>query len=144
MNWGKGIIAVFIVFVLGIGIMVYRSMTKNIDLVTTNYYEKELKYQDQINRINNTNSLKENIKIEYNGSAVIITYPASAGKSFSGDVSLYKPSDAKSDFKVKVEPGTDMKQVIPSDKLTKGLWKVQILWAAGGKEYFSEEKIMIQ
>ncbi len=144
MNWGKGIILVFVIFVLGIGIMVYRSMTKNIDLVTTNYYEKELKYQEQINRINNTNNLKESLKIEYNGSAVIITYPTTAGKSFSGDIALYKPSDAKSDFKLKVEPGTDMKQLLPMDKLTKGLWKVQVLWAADGKDYFNEEKIMIQ
>jgi len=75
MSWGKGIILVFVVFVLGIGILVYRSMTKNIDLVTTNYYEKELKYQEQIDKINNTNSLKEKIKIEYNGSVILITYP---------------------------------------------------------------------
>jgi hypothetical protein len=52
MSWGKGIILVFVVFVLGIGVLVYRSMTKNIDLVTTNYYEKELKYQEQIDKRN--------------------------------------------------------------------------------------------
>ena len=88
MSWGKGIILVFVVFVLGIGVLVYRSMTKNIDLVTTNYYEKELKYQDQIDKINNTNSLKENIKIEYNGNVILITYPA-VQKDISGEISLY-------------------------------------------------------
>ncbi len=75
---------------------------------------------------------------------MIITYPAGAGNSISGDVSMYKPSDAKSDFKVKVEPGTDMKQIIPKEKLSTGLWKVQVMWASDGKEYFSEEKVMIQ
>jgi len=143
MSWGKGIILVFVVFVLGIGVLVYRSMTKNIDLVTTNYYEKELKYQEQIDKINNTNSLKESIKIEYNGNVILITYPA-VQKDISGEISFYKPSDAKSDFKVKVEPGSDLKQMIGKEAFSKGLWKVQINWAMDGKDYFSEDKVMIQ
>jgi len=143
MSWGKGIILVFVVFVLGIGILVYRSMTKNIDLVTTNYYEKELKYQEQIDKINNTNSLKEKIKIEYNGSVILITYPQ-VHKNITGEISFYKPSDAKSDFKMKVEPGSDMKQLIQKGVLAKGMWKVQINWAMDGRDYFSEDKVMIQ
>lgn len=143
MNWGKGIILVFVVFVIGIGVLVYRSMTKNIDLVTGNYYEKELKYQEQINKINNTNALKESLKIESRGKVILITYPK-LETGISGDISFYKPSDAKSDFKIKVEPGSDLKQVVLSDKLNKGLWKIQVSWASGGRDYFSEEKLMLQ
>ena len=143
MSWGKGIILVFAVYMLGIGVMVYKSMTKNIDLVSNNYYENELKYQEQINKINNTNSLKDGLKIESTGNAVIITYPADRNTIF-GEISFYKPSDAKNDFKVNIEPGIDLKQVLSTDKLTKGLWKVQINWAMHGKDYFNEEKIMIQ
>lgn len=143
MSWGKGIVLVFVLFILGIGVLVYRSMTKNIDLVTSNYYEKELKYQEQIDKINNTNSLKEKIMIEYNGSVILITYP-SVQKSITGEISFYKPSDAKSDFRIKVEPGSDMKQIIQKEMLAKGLWKVQINWAMDGKEYFSEDRVMIQ
>lgn len=144
MNWGKGIILVFIVFILGIGLMVYKSMTKNIDLVTGNYYEKELKYQEQIDKINNSNQLKEKLKIDFDGSRVQITYPDIPGKLITGEISFYKPSDAKSDFRLPVETGREMKQVIEAAKLSRGMWKVQINWAMDGKEYFSEEKIMIQ
>lgn len=143
MNWGKGIIAVFVVFVIGIGILVYKSMTKNIDLVTSNYYEKELKYQEQIDKINNTNSLAEKVKFEYNGTVLVITYPQTKDK-LTGEISFYKPSDAKEDFKLNVEPAADNKQVLSTEKLPKGLWKVQVNWAMSGKDYFSEEKIMIQ
>ena len=143
MSWGKGIIIVFAVFMVGVGIMVYKSMTKNIDLVSNNYYEKELKYQEQINKINNTKTLKQGIKIESNGSAVIITYPGECNK-VTGEISFYKPSDAKNDFKMNIESGSDLKQVISTEKLTKGLWKVQISWAMDGKDYFNEEKVMIQ
>lgn len=143
MSWGKGIILVFTVFMIGIGVMVYKSMTKNIDLVSNNYYEKELKYQDQINKINNTKSLAQGVKIETNSGAVIITYPGNSGK-VTGEVSFYKPSDAKNDFKINVASGSDLKQIISTEKLTKGLWKVQVNWAMDGKEYFNEEKVMIQ
>lgn len=52
MSWGKGIVIVFILFVGGIGVMVYKSMSKNVDLVATNYYENELKVpgSDQQNK----------------------------------------------------------------------------------------------
>ncbi|HRE11793.1 MAG TPA: FixH family protein [Ignavibacteria bacterium] len=143
MSWGKGIVVVFIVFFLGIGVMVYRSMTRNIDLVTNNYYEKELKYQEQIDKINRTNSLEEGVKVEFNGREIIINYPAGR-KDVTGEISFYKPSDAKSDFKINIEPTAEMKQVLSTDNLHKGLWKVQINWAMDGKDYFNEEKIMIQ
>ncbi|MEO8514829.1 MAG: FixH family protein [Ignavibacteria bacterium] len=143
MSWGKGIILVFAVFMLGIGVMVYKSMTKNIDLVSNNYYEKELKYQEQINKINNTRTLKEGLKIVSTGSEVIITYPSDKN-SIKGEISFYKPSDAGNDFKASVEPGSDMRQIFNTQKLTKGLWKVQINWAMDGKDYFNEEKVMIQ
>lgn len=143
MSWGKGIIFVFAVFMLGIGVMVYKSMTKNVDLVSKDYYENELKYQEQINKINNTNSLKESLKLEYNGRSIIIKYPANRSK-ISGEISFYKPSDAKNDFKANVVPDSDMKQVFDTGKLSKGLWKVQINWNMDGKDYFNEEKIMIQ
>ncbi len=142
-NWGKGLIGVFVVFFLGMGFMVYKSVTKNVDLVTPNYYEKEIKYQEQINKINNTNSLATNLKIEAVDDAIILTYPSEYGK-ISGEISFYRPSDAKSDFKVIVEPGTDARQVISTVNLTKGLWKVQVNWKIVDKDYFSEEKIMVQ
>ncbi|KXK54418.1 MAG: cbb3-type cytochrome c oxidase maturation protein CcoH [Chlorobi bacterium OLB5] len=144
MSWGKGIILVFVIFILGIGIMVYKSMTKNIDLVTSNYYEKELKYQEQIDKINNSNRLEEKLKIEFDGNTVQIIYPDFPGKLITGEISFYKPSDAKSDFRLPVETGKDMKQVIETAKLSKGMWKVQVNWAMDGKGYFSEEKIMVQ
>lgn len=144
MNWGKGIIFVFAVFFLGIGFMVYKSVTGDIDLVTDNYYEKELIYQQQINRINNTNALKESIKIFYDGSEVTLTYPDIPGKLITGKITFYKPSDAKSDFTIPVETGNKMIQVIPGNNLSKGMWKVQVNWAMDGIEYFNEEKIMIQ
>lgn len=143
MNWGKGIIAVCAIFVIGIGVMVYTSMTKNIDLVTKNYYEEEIKYQQQIDKINNTNSLKEKLSVETTENALLISFPKQNGE-LKGEISLYRPSDAKKDFKIPVQLNENSKQFIATDNMQKGLWKVQINWNMNGKDYYSEEKVMIQ
>lgn len=142
-SWGKGLIGVFVIFFLGMGFMVYKSVTKNIDLVAPNYYEKEIKYQEQINKIDNTNQLESKLKIESGDGSVILTYPAENNK-ISGEISFYRPSDAKSDFKIRIEPGIDRKQIVNTSDIKKGFWKVQVNWRMDDKDLFSEEKIMIQ
>ena len=142
MNWGKGIIIVFVIFFAGMAFMAYKSITKNIDLVAQNYYEKEIKYQDQIDKINKTNSLNEKLKIVSTESSIIISYPHATG--LKGEISFYRPSDAKKDFRLPIEAGKDNKQIINTQTLQKGLWKVQISWNTSGQDYYNEEKIMIQ
>lgn len=142
MNWGKGIIIVFVIFFAGMAFMAYKSMTRDIDLVAPNYYEKEIKYQDQIDKINSTSRLKEKLKIETTGGSLVISYPDISG--LNGEISFYRPSDAKRDFKLPIEAGKDNKQIINTQTLLKGLWRVQVSWNAGVQNYYSEEKIMIQ
>ena len=48
MNWGYKILFVYIAFIAGILLMVFKSSTQKRDLVTADYYAKELKYQERI------------------------------------------------------------------------------------------------
>ena len=143
MNWGKGILIVCGSFVLGIGVMVYTSVTKNIDLVTKNYYDEELKYQQKIDKVYNTHNLNEKVTFDVTENSLIISYPKST-INIIGEVTFYRPSDEKKDFKLPVELNEQSKQVIATDKLQKGFWKVQVNWNTNGTDYYSEEKIIIQ
>ena len=51
MNWGYKILFVYIAFVAGILAMVFGSSSQKVDLVTPDYYAKELKYQDKIDEL---------------------------------------------------------------------------------------------
>ena len=145
MSWGKGIILIYAVFVTGIAVMVYTSMTKDTELVTKNYYEKELKYQEQIDKFNNSNELNKRLKIEGKENMIVIIFPNDElNKTLMGEVSFYRPSDAKSDFSVPVAVNDNHEQEIVTDKLQKGLWKVMVNWNDGTVNYYNEEKIMIQ
>ena len=53
-NWGWGIFIVLVLFIAFIGNLVYKSSQVRVDLVSENYYEKEIKYQHQIESEKNT------------------------------------------------------------------------------------------
>lgn len=144
MNWGKGIFIVFILFAAGIGMMAYTSMIKNIDLVSQNYYEKEIKYQEQIDKINNTGKSFKKLQISLTLQNIVIVFPkGSEGGKISGEIIFYRPSDAKADFTIPVNLNGNSVQIIPTDNLIKGMWKVMVTWSSEDVNYYSEERIMI-
>ena len=48
MNWGHRIIILYVGFVLLIGTMVYLSSRENVDLVSSDYYDQEIKFQSKM------------------------------------------------------------------------------------------------
>ena len=139
MNWGYKIAIGFTLFCLAtIGVAVYFMMQK-VDVVTENYYEKELKYQEQIDKVTRTRALKNPMEINNAGNELIIKYPNVPDKSQNKDfISLYRPSDNTKDVKIPVLPDTSLIQVVSIEKLMKGYWKIQVNWTSGGSEYYYE------
>lgn len=145
LNWGKGIFITIVLFMVIVFIMVGISMTKNVDLVANNYYEKEIKYQEQIDLLKKTNALNENAKIDFDGANVNIYFPKNMdNNSLKGIVYFYRPSDAKNDFNIPVNADADKSMKIGSGKFVKGLWKVQINWESAGEKYLTEQTLLIQ
>ena len=139
MNWGYKIAIGFTVFCLAtIGVTVYFMMQK-VDVVTDNYYEKELKYQDQIDKVTRTRALKESVDITNTGKELIIKFPNVPDKNKSKDfISLYRHSDKAKDIKIPVITDTTRTQIVSIERIDKGFWKVQINWTSGGTEYYYE------
>lgn len=143
MNWGRKILIVYIVFVLGIVFMVYKSSVQNTDLVTTDYYAKELKYQDKIDEAKRVAALSDSVAYSIKNNALSIQFPRDfAGKQLAGEAVLYCPSDEKKDrkqaFTLKDEP---LLINIPAGD--KGLYELHLSWQDGGVTYYIEKKIII-
>lgn len=144
-NWGMGIILAIAVF-MGISISAGIFMMKqDVNLVSDDYYDKEIKYQQQIERIERTNKLeKENI-ISYKGSVVTIELPMKfSSKNVEGEILFYRPSDATSDLKIPLSIDSTGVQIIPVSALEKGLWTIKVDWLVLGKEYFNEKRIFLK
>lgn len=139
MNWGYRIAIVFVTFCLiTIGITIFL-MTQKVDVVTDNYYEKELKYQEQLDRVARTRALKEVMEISNTGNEIIIKFPNVPDNNKKNDfISLYRPSDNTKDLKIPVLTDSSRTQIVNIDRLTRGYWKLQISWTSGGSEYYYE------
>lgn len=139
MNWGYRIAIGFITFCLiTIGVTIFL-MTQKVDVVTDNYYDKELKYQEQLDRVARTRALKEVMEISNTGKEIIIKFPNTPDKNQKNDfISLYRPSDNTKDVKIPVLTDSSRTQIVNIDRLTRGYWKLQINWTSGGSEYYYE------
>jgi nitrogen fixation protein FixH len=143
-NWGTGIALFFSIFVLSLVYVVYQTTLIDNSLVFDDYYAKDLAYQQHYDKLQNAMALKEKVEItnSRSESKVSIQFPRSVG-NVSGEITFFCPSHSKSDFKLAVAPDQDFLQQIDSKGLRKGLWKVRINWEAAGKEFYSEETIVL-
>lgn len=145
MSWGIRITLLYVGFVALILTLVITSMHNKEDLVSKDYYQQELRYEDRINAIKNTNALDYAINYKVEGNKVELKYPEQLmAPEVKGEIFFFRPSDAEKDFKVAMNPGKDGLQVIDGKKLTHGSYKMELSWQAGGKNFYKEEVIFIQ
>lgn len=146
MNWGNKIIVAFICFIGMIFTLVYISVNTDFYLVADNYYEQELAYEEQIQRIKNVNGLSEQPTFDLNRSeeSAELTFPASIKESMKeGSVSFVRASNANLDQSFLLKLDENGKQKIDLKGFTTGAWKIKIEWKSAGREFYKEINIVI-
>lgn len=141
MDWGKGILFTIIGFVALIMTMVVISVRMDgIELVTENYYEEEIKYQDRIDESNSAIELDREV-ISYNSQTNVIELDLPNGAI--GSLQLFRPSDSSLDQKINVEVTHSGKTEVSLKELKTGYWKIQLSWSENGVDHYQEKKITI-
>ena len=144
-SWGNGIVIAFGVFMSVNVITAVYLMNQDVNLVSEDYYDEEIKYQQQIDRMERTSRLEKKQIVSFDGSIFKIKIPKSVlSKRLTGEIYFYRPSNSKSDIKIPLITDTSGVQVIPVERLEKGLWAIKVNWLSIGKEYFSEDRILIR
>jgi hypothetical protein len=144
LNWGTGILIGIIVFVIISITMTVIFMTQDVSLVSDNYYERSLSYQEEIDKQSRTKSLDEQVKINFNGEVINILFPiAYLEKNISGEIYFYRPSNPALDFKLPLHLGEDGSEKILTQRLQKGFWRLKLNWTMDGNGYYSEKSITI-
>ena len=141
MNWGKWIIVTFVVFALFMAGLVAVCMREDISLVSRNYYQDELSYQQQIERLNNAKRLQTQPEMAITKEGLKIQFPLN-GHVQSGTIQLLRPSDLRWDrnFRLSAERTT---QVFDISTLPQGMYRAKMQWTMDGKEYQVESVIHI-
>lgn len=116
-------------------------MSRTTDLVSENYYEQEIKYQDQIDVLKRSSELDKSISLSFSGNAVILKTDYS--KKLEGEIHFYRTSNAAKDFVIPFNADGPGEQNIPASNLEKGLWRVKLNLNDGKEKYFVEKSIFI-
>ena len=140
-NWGWGIFLTIIVFMGIIVTIVASMMNREVDLVTDRYYDKEIKFQQQIDKEKRTAQSNENIIISYSGDLVKVMFPKY--NKPEGELYFYRPSNLHKDFKVPISIDSSFTQLVDITKLDRGLWKLKIDWSSNKNEYYFEKTLML-
>jgi len=142
MHWGHGIAIFFTCFVAFMIFMVVKSFQQNIDLVTENYYEQELKFQQQIDKITNAKALDAPVAVKFENDGLTITFPEL--DDIQGEIQVFRPSDAQFDLIRKIDLDGHSRQSISTASIPAGFYRVKINWSSGDKEFYSEETVNVR
>ena len=141
LSWGYKIAFVYIGFVAFIGILVYKASNQKFDLVTKDYYEEELKYQQVIDQAANTSKLSTPVIVERKEGKLRIGFPDEMkNKSKLVDFYLYHAADAKKDFRKSFQLNeNEFAQALP--ERMNGMYELKLSWEAEGVKYYFEQKL---
>jgi len=141
--WPLGIVialASFIIFILS---YVYKAtFVAKYDhhLVSEEYYKDELKYQGEINKLENANALESDVSLTRSSDGVLVHFPTTMdGKNIKGTVYFVRLADENFDFQesISLENNTFL---IQNEKLVAGRWNVKIDWTYNDTPYLFKDK----
>ena len=142
--WGWGIALFYSSFVVFMLFMVWCTNLMKTELVTEDYYGKELKFQEQLDKMKRANVLSQPVNWTVQNNSVKLNFPGDVkGKDVKAKVLFYRPDNSLRDFNVSCQPDSMGVCVINSDKFHHGVYKIEVDWSAGKETYYTEGVINI-
>ena len=142
--WPYSLIAFFALFILAVVSYARFAIQHDVELVAVDYYERELQFADQMQRIARTRALGDEVALTHdsNSQSLILRLPNEhVAAGVHGQITLYYPAKSARDRIIPLKPNEDGTQQIPYAWLSGGRWKVQVAWTAQAAEYFLEESV---
>jgi hypothetical protein len=125
--WPYAIIVWMTLFATGVFSYIVFAQGHKMDLVGADYYDQEIKFQQQIDRVDRTRAVERQVAVTFADGAIRIALPPEhVGQNPTGTVHLYRPSNAKLDQRLPLALDATAAQRIDAQNLLPGLWKVRI------------------
>ncbi len=143
-NWGTGLAITLAIFVIGMGTVLYKALNQRHDLVTTDYYAKEIAYQETIEQKKNAAALDEKCTLKVEDEALLLHFPTSLkGLLASAEIEMYSPTHAEKDFYLSQKEWRVASLEIPKEKLSAGKWIAKVNLNTEGDDYYFETDILL-
>lgn len=137
LNWGHGLmiaLGCFILFILFL-IFIFPMGKQNAEMISNNYYEEELKYQDVIDAKNNAAKLEKTPIYKISSEGLLVTFPKTI-KVDGNTVNfvLFRTEDSNLDVKKEVTLQHNL-FLIPAKVISKGSYTLKLKWTENKKPY---------
>ena len=143
MSWGTKLAIGASIYVIGVLTFVGFSTTQKINLVSKDYYPKEVVYQEQIDKLKNAKELDSDIQIIQENGSLHIQFPGNMHTQVKGEIIFYRPADYESDIKATIDLDENGLQKLNTNQLLKGMYTIKIDWEHNGIGYYKEEAIYL-
>ncbi len=143
-GWGTRIALLYGGFVVMIGILVYNSMRQQFDLVSKDYYQKELAFQEVIDAGKNQSGLSRPVDITQADGHIIFGFPPEfSEQDIKGTINFYSPANAAWDRNYAIA-ANGIVFSIPIGTMEQTLYQVKISWEYNGKKYYQENEVSLK
>ncbi len=137
-SWGHGVVVAlgsFIAFILFM-IFIFPNGQKNSELVSDNYYEDELVYQEVIDAKNNAELLPEKPTYQKEPAGIKIIFPlADVPENRKVNFELFRTDDANLDVKKELQLDAANSMTIPKQVIAQGSYTLKLKWVQNKKPY---------
>lgn len=138
LNWGTGIAIFYIAFMAVMIGFVIKSKQYDHSLVVDNYYEEDLAYQSQFDKISNQQT-KGNLQFVQKEDFIELAF----AKKGEGTLLFYRPSDKSLDFELPIQMDSKNQMKVPTKNLKSGRWQLKCNWGSGGNEFYKEYNLSL-
>jgi hypothetical protein len=143
MSWGYKVTILFVGFAVMIGTLVYKCTQQHYDLVSADYYDQELKYQDKIDGSKQAAAISP-VTISQTENDVVIQMPAELkGEAMQGEVWLYCASNAADDIRLPLQVNYDGIMHINKGKIAGFNYTAKITWNSDNINYYKELPLIV-
>ena len=140
MNWGKGITIALVLFIGFILYLVINLVSHSVELESSDYYQKEINFGDEISSENNANLLEDAPTISLSESHIVIQL---SGKYTFENVKLQLTRPNNSDFDQLIPIHGTKTFTIDKSTLEKGKYKAILTYMINGTAYLQRKEIYI-
>lgn len=144
--WPVCIISFFVLFAGAMVGFVVWSTHQRTDLVSRDYYDQEIKYQQRIDATRRTAEQDLVPKVAFDAATgnIAVQFASAAMTSATGRITLYRPSEAELDQSCELKPDAAGAQLIAAANLKPGLWRVKTEWSTAGQSFYAEDSVVVQ
>ncbi len=141
-NWGTGIALVYATFAVSMLVFVFAAQRHDPGLISKNYYELDLNYQQRMVEKQNTATLhaKLTARVDAANRQLWLQFPIEeAGVPSEGKIKMYRSAGTSAgDVSAEIRTDSAGLMALPIEKLAGGRWRIDVNWQAGGQSFYQE------